>query len=143
MLQCNVAVCVDGTRLVSLVLIAAGTFCFWSPESLDSATLALATIKDLYLQSGAHMSPSQESQARVVQAELKSLGERLSDYLREEQDGWGFAAPINFHPSSSLECCCGACPECLARAGVPIRCEQAWTHDGFGKHLRPHCSGER
>ena len=49
--------------------------------------------------------------------------------------------PASFHPRDLRECCCGACPEYLVRGGVPILCDNAWTRDGFEKHLKPHIRG--
>ncbi len=98
------------------------------------------TLKHMYLQSGKAFPPDyrtelEESCAQEPRAEL-----RLLEYLIMEQDSWTAQMPKGFQPSNLKECYCGACPECLARAGVPILCDQAWTRDGFEKHLRHHCN---
>ena len=67
-------------------------------------------------------------------------GVRLLEYVKEEQHGWTARMIANFQPRDLHECCCGACPACLAQAGVPILCDQAWTRDGFKQHLRSHGS---
>ena len=95
-------------------------------------------LKQMYLHSGAAFSPIYKAALKGAYVREAWAGVRLLDYVREEQDCWTAQMPINFQPGSLQECCCRACPECLARAGVPVLCDQAWTSHGFDKPLRPH-----
>ena len=110
--------------LTSLVLIAAGTLdldlAVW--EKLEAWK---TTLQQIYLQSSSAYLPSR------IKGPLQNVV-----YFREEQHRYKACMPTNFHPNSLQDCCCKACSECLARADVPLLCSQAWTRDGFRRHLR-------
>ena len=96
----------------------------------------------MYVQSGNDFWPTYKADQRAALAEEQCAvpARKLPKYAWDAQGHWSARGPASFHPSSLQECFCSACPECLARAGLPILCEQAWTSDGFQKHLRPSCS---
>ena len=150
--------------LRTLVISAAGALYFHELPMNEMCLPQITTLKDMYLQSGAALSPDykkhlQDLQARRLPAQMglleyvkkklmKSLHARRSPaetwllkYVKEEAGGWIAQMPAGFQPGNLQECCCSACPGCLARAGVPIICNQAWTSMGFNKHLRRHCNG--
>ena len=120
--------------LRSLVLIAAGYL------RVDGQVLGeppMTTLKHLYLQSGAAFLP--ETIGVLQNAYAQEL--RIIHCVKDKQACHTVQMPPSFQPSNLQECCCSACPECLARAGVPILCNGAWTSDGFDKHMRapgPH-----
>ena len=94
----------------------------------------MSSLKHIFLQSGAALKPEDKRR-------LECFAEgRLLDHVQEGQGCWTARVPDKFNPVNLRECCCNACSACLARAGVPILCEQAWTSDGFDKHLGPYCS---
>ena len=148
--ECDLAVFIDlNYTLKSLVVIASGSLTFHeSPLELDpfnprwqcskfcQPPSKLTTLRHMYLRSGKRL--SDEYWAVLATSELcKQLDETLvSPFVKEQQHGWTVRMPADFHPSSLHECCCHACPECLARAGVPLLCSQAWTRD-----VRPICNG--
>ena len=143
-----------GNNLDVLVVIASGALHVsdsWLAPHLDHryglssccsnelCQLPIATSKQMYLQLG--MAYAHNKKAALADAEHSMARLRLLEYVVEGSCGWTARMPADFQPSSLQECSCGACLECLARAGVPILCDQAWTGDSFDKHLRPHCSG--
>ena len=141
---CQVIVTIEEeVPLKSLVLIAAGTLylshSMWFQGPKTSTEIS-HTLKQMYLQSNTAIFPSRSTLAKDG-FYIGHLGLQVGpiEYARE---GLCRTArmPAGFQPSNLQECCCGACPECLARTGVPIMCEQAWTRDGFAKHLRLCCS---
>ena len=127
---------VDGLALELLVIIAAGALV------IDRLLCPpMTTLKQLFLRSGAALAPNyKECKEDVYGAEIWS-GVKILDHVREEQGGWVAQVPASFQPRKLQQCWCGACPDCLVQAGVPILCDRAWTSEGFKKHLRPHCSG--
>ena len=139
--HCNLQVHIGcGSTLERLVVIAAGTLrltVFPDPE------FPLASLKHVYLQSGAILQPVHKRYLEVFVANVPLCSRAgLSRLLREgsEEDNWTLAAgmPADYQPSDLQKCCCNACPECLVRAGVPIPWYQAWTNDGYEKYVRPH-----
>ena len=134
--QCDLKVClIGGLALESLVIISAG--------ALELGLLLHEgpknTVKQMYLRSGATFLPSYKYKLEQLYT-IQPLA-KLLDHVREEQGGWIAQMPDSFQPSDLQQCWCGACSDCLVRAGVPILCDQAWTSAGFDKHLRPHCNG--
>ena len=138
--QCNLGVGIcPAIALKRLVLITAGTLRL---HKSMSGRPPMTTLEQMYLHSGAAFPPasttiSNDHPERDLWGWL-----RLLDGFREEQVGWTVQKPAAFQSSNMQDCFCGACPECLARAGVPIMCDKAWTSNGFDKHLRPHCNEE-
>lgn len=128
---CNLTVFIgQEIRLKSLVLIAAGTLAINSAVWYQLGA-SNTTVKQLYLQSSCDFWPS-----------FLLEPPRNAEYFKEGwhcQCCWKARMPASFQPNNLQECCCNACPECLARAGVPILCGQAWTRDGFKRHLRSQC----
>ncbi len=118
-----------------LVLISTGTL-----QLHELIRQAPQTLKQVYLQSRKAFPPDYKTELETSCAQDSWAGLRLLEYLKEGQDSWTAQMPKGFQPNNLRECYCGACPECLARAGVPILCDQAWTRDGFEKHLRHHCN---
>ena len=148
----NLAISVDERlSLQSLVVSTTGTLQYLiapAQDYLESvAPRGMLTLKQMYLHSG---EPLLLEYRATLEETLKAIRAKdplaavysILDLITKEQNGWTARMPKHFHPSSLLECCCGTCPECLARAGVPIVCHQAWTHEGFQKHLRPPSGGE-
>ena len=125
--------------LKSLVVIVAGKLRLDIPSLCSSIAPT-----PIYIQSGNDFWPKHKEmqQASFAKQRCSVPAERLPEYIRDEQGYWFARRPASFHPSSLQDCCCGACPECLARAGVHVMCHQAWTSNGFQKHLRPHCRAE-
>ena len=85
----------------------------------------------MYLHSAAVFSPIYKAAREGAYVERHRQGFGPPDCVREEQDCWmAQTLPLrtsNFQPISLQECCCRACSECLARAGVPVLCVQTWT----------------
>ena len=134
--QGNLVVFIEGeVPLSSVVLIAVGTLRLSENVWFQGAE---TTMKQMYLQSGTASFPNHEELAEC--ADEAGLKVRPVEFARQGLHCWTAKMPATFQHSNLQECFCGACPECLARAGVPIMCEQAWTRDGFAKHLRPYCS---
>ena len=48
------------------------------------------------------------------------------------------AEDLQLKTNSLRECCSRACPECLARAGMPVPWAQTGTSHGLNKHLKSH-----
>ncbi len=152
--DCDLALYIDPAHtLKSLVVIASGSLTFHaSPLELGPGSPlwecsklcepSMTTLKRMYLRSGKCLSNAHRTALEVTYL-CKQPGETsLMDYISEGRDGWKARMPTDFQPSSLHECCCHACPECLARAGVPLLCSQAWTRDGFDKYLGPICKLE-
>ena len=129
-------------ELTSLVVIAAGSLQVHLPNVYRStswmSTQARNTTKMLYLQSCAALSPRYKSGLKRYYARHPHSALRLLDYIKEGHNGWTAQKPSSFHPGNVQHCCCNACPECLAHAGVPVVCDEAWTHNGISRHLRQH-----
>ena len=119
-MQCNLSLYTEfGHRLTSLVIIASGTL------QIDGLHRMPAS-KQTYLQSGgAFKSPSFKLAAKYPFEREIFLGVRFDDHVRFWQHGWIVQMPANFQPSNLKQCYCGACPSCLAQAGVPILCKHA------------------
>ena len=152
--QCSGQLTVDIENTVpvkSLVLIAAGTLYLgknmWYhgtvtpiPDNPDESWIS-TTLRQMYLQSDTRIIPSRSNLAEDgFYIGKLGLQVRPVEYAKKGRHCWTARMPADFQPSDLQECCCSACPECLARAGVPIMCEQAWTRDGFAKHLRSCCN---
>ena len=101
----------------------------------------MTALKQMYLRSGAAFLPGFKNKLEELYAMEPKTQVRLLDHVRDGQEGWIAQVPANFQPNDLQQCWCGACSDCLVRAGVPILCDQAWTSDGFEKRLRPHCGG--
>lgn len=128
----------DGLALESLVLIATGAL----EMHTTLCDAPMTTLKHMYLKSGATLAQKYKKKLEASCWSDKPWPElQILEHIREEQGGWVVQVPSNFQPSEFQQCWCGACYDCLVRAGVPILCDQAWTSDGFDKRLRPHCSG--
>ena len=136
----------DNVPLKSLVLMAKGTLylgkSMWyqgvvTPIPINpDATWISTSLEQMYLQSNTRILPSRSNLAEDgFYIGMLGLEVRPVEYARQGHC-WTARMPAGFQPSSLQECWCSACPECLARAAVPIMCEQAWTRDGFAKHLR-------
>ncbi len=136
--QCNLSLHIE-IALQSLVVVVARKL------SLFMSGLCKGPSPNLmYVQSGNDFWPTyKEDQQASLAGEQNAMPiNKLPEYVKDEEDHWIARRPASFHPSSLRDCCCNACLECLARAGVPILCEPAWTSNGFDKHLRPHCREE-
>ena len=120
-------------KLRTLVLIASGRL---QVNEFALGKTPMTTLKQLYLRSGAALMPENIS----VLQDTYGQELRLLYCAKDKQACCTAQMPPEFQPGKLQECFCNACPECLARAGVPILCEGAWTHHGFDKHLRPHHS---
>ena len=122
--------------LKSLVVVVAGKLRLSMPKLWNGLSPTL-----LYIQSDNDFLSTYkgDQQACFVEEQCAALAEKRPMYIRDEQGHWSARRPASFHPSNFQECCCSACPRCLARAGVPIMCDHAWTSNGFEKHLRPLC----
>ena len=138
-------------RLKALVIIASGALHVsdselaqhpYQPEESswrsELCLLPIATSKKMYLQSGVAYSHDYKAARADSCAKDSRVGPRLLEYVVEEDCGRSARMPAEFQPRSLQECCCGACLECLVRAGVPLLCESASTCDGFEKHLGRH-----
>ena len=148
--ECDLAVYIDSAHILeSLVVFASGSLTFHaSPLELEPSSPlwecsklcepSMTTLKRMYLRSGKRLSDAYWAALEV--SWLRTTEMTFLDYVKEQQHGWTARVPADFQPSSLHECCCHACPECLARAGVPLLCSQAWTRDGFDKYLRPLCN---
>ena len=143
-LQNNRSVWIDpALSLTSLVVIAGGTLHLNIQEVCG---IPVTTLKQMYVQAGNDFWPNYEKVQHAALAKkpnaLPSVA--IPRYAREKrgQMHWTARRPASFRPGSLQGCCCSACPECLERAGVPILCGQAWTSEGFAKHLRHHFSKE-
>ena len=142
--QCNLGVLIDpALTLKSLILIAAGSL--QVHELSDKGTTrtevaGIPIVSQLYLHSSsAFLSRYRDALKVAVTGQCLSRV-RLLEHVREERDSWTARMPASFQPGDIQECCCGACPECLVCAGLPILCDRAWTRAGFDKHLRPRHS---
>ncbi len=135
--QCNLEVCLNGLALESFVVIAAGAL----KLNFLRCELPMTALKQMYLRSGAAFLPGFKNKLEELYAMEPKTQVRLLDHVRDGQEGWISQVPANFQPNDLQQCWCGACSDCLVRAGVPILCDQAWTSDGFEKRLRPHCGG--
>lgn len=120
-------------KLIKLVLITTGTL---ELHLIAQHSVLMNTANQMYLQSGAAFPPGYRSTLQTFYARNPQEEMKLLDYVREGQDFWMAQMPSSFHPGSLQVCCCKACPECLARAGVPVICDQEWTHDRFSRHSR-------
>ena len=127
-----------GLALKRLVLITTGSMHLNKEDYLLQRRTRTPTLTELYFQSRASFSPSDMAALLAHYAKEPGAEVKLSDYVKDEQHRWTAQMPATFQPGNLRECCCGACPECLVRGGVPILCDNAWTRDGFEKHLRPH-----
>ena len=151
--ECDMAVYMDPVHnLKLLVAIALGSLTFhespleldrWTPRCQCSKLCgpSMTTLKRMYLRSGKTFSEAYLAAPEAPRACKQHAEMRFLDYVSKEQCGWKAQMPEGFYTGSLHECCCHACPECLARAGVPILCEQGWTGDGFDKYLRRNPSG--
>ncbi len=137
--RCNLDVWLfGGLALETLVVIAEGTL---ELRTLDCGA-ATTTLKQMFLKSGAPFGQNYKVELQDSLCLKDPYPDQLIlKHLREEQEGWIVQLPASFQPSSLQQCWCGACSDCLVRAGVPILCDQAWTSDGFDEHLRPYCTG--
>ena len=139
----EMSLCIKTWYLTSVVVLAAGKL---NIDVEDLCEDNRDTLEEIYIQSSADFWCYYEDirQARLVNDPNWGFlpAEEYPEYFEDEQGQYIAQKPANFMPGNFEECCCNACPECLARAGVPILCEQAWTSDGFDKHLRPSCSRE-
>ena len=135
----SLAIFIDpALALKRLVLITAGTL------QLDFRTAYQApmlTLKLMYLHSGSVFVPPIGAAPQAFPAR-PSWATLMQEHGKQEEDGWTMQIPGTLHPGNLQECFCGACPDCLVRAGVPILCAQAITEWGFSKHLRAHCDRE-
>ena len=123
--------------LKRLVVITTGSLRF-DKKILMQEDSSTPRLTELYLQSRAPIPPS-DMAALLARYAIQPRAEvKLSDYVKDQQPQWIAQMPANFQPSNLRECCCGACLECVARGGVPILCDNAWTRDGFENHLKPH-----
>ena len=141
----------DRVPIKSLILTAAGTLYLgknmWYhgtatpiPNNPDQLWIS-TTLQQMYLQSNTRIIPSRSNPAEDgFYIGMLGLQVRPVEYAEKGRHCWTARMPADFQPSDLQECCRSACPECLARAGVPIMCEQAWTRDGFAKHLRSCCN---
>lgn len=139
--RCDMSVFVSPEiRLASLAVFAAGTLdlsiTVWSQLKTPNTTL-----KQMYLQSSKAFLPSYIEWPLTRDASLPLPQRRIRplEYFKEGQHCWKARMPPSFQPNNLQECCCKACPKCLAQAGVPILCDQAWTRDGLKRHLRSQC----
>ena len=126
--------------LERLVVLAAGTLQLKEPLYLEPEGAPLVSLKHMYLRSDAALEPYHRKDLKAFVTRTQWSGAGFSTFMREEQDSWTLAAamPAEFQPSDLQRCCCNACPKCLVRAGVPIPWYQAWTNDGYEKHVRPN-----
>lgn len=131
-MNCNMGVHIDSSMpLQSVVVVAAGTLHLFEMEN-GGAPAPLATLKRMYLQSGAPLEPSYREGLEGLDTNVHRAGKRLLQSIKEKPSSWTAAVPLGYQPGDLQECCCGACPECLARVGVPIPWKRAWT-----KRVRP------
>ena len=114
-------------------MIAAG---FLHLTELVLGEAPMTTLKHVYLQSGAAFLLENVSVLRDTYAQEL----RLLKCVTDKQALYAAQMPPNSQPGNMQDCCCNACPECLARAGVPILCDGEWTSNGFDKHMRSHQS---
>lgn len=142
--QNDLSLCIKTFYLTSVVILAAGSL------NLDVEDLCVynrCTLEEIYIRSSDDFwyDYYEIRQARIEDPPAYwgnlPAGE-YPEYFVDEQRRYIIQKPVDFEPGSLEDCCCNACLECLARAGVPILCEQAWTSDGFQKHLRPSCNEE-
>ena len=136
--QCNVDLWLtSGLALDSLVVITVGAL---ELRTLDCDASKI-TLKQMFLKSGVTFGQKYKEELETSVCLKDEWPDHLIlGHLREEQGGWILQMPASFQPRNLQQCWCGACSDCLVRAGVPILCDQAWTSEGFDKHLRPHCS---
>ncbi len=127
-----------GLALQRLVLITAGSMHLNERECLLAKQTCTPRLTELYLQSSGPFPPSDMAALLARYAKQPCTEVKLSDYVTDKQRRCIAQMPASFQPGNLRECCCGACPECLARGGVPIVCDKAWTRDGVEKHLKPH-----
>ena len=126
-----------GLALKRLALITTGSLRF-DEENLQQEQSAAPKLTELYLQSSA---PFSQKHMMAILARYTAQPEpevKLSDYVKNKQHRWIAQMPASFKSSNLQECYCSACPECLAKDGVSIRCDNTWTLNGFEKHLKPH-----
>ena len=129
-LQCSVSLDIDPeVPLRTLAVITAGTL-HMNKETWSQLEAPMNTLEQMYLQSSMDFLPLHIDLARrqslPYQERLRPLG-----YVREGTHCWTAQLPASFQPGDLWNCCCKACLECLARAGVPVPCDKAWTKDGF------------
>ena len=124
-----------------LVVIAAGTLQLCTPTAPVLCPASMPTMKQMYLQWGDSILSRYRLAAAASQAAELWAGVTIQQ-VKEGQDRWTAQMPASFEPGDLQECACGACPTCLAQAGVPVLCDQAWTSKGFDHHLRPHYNKE-
>ncbi len=144
--QCNLRMRIDPTpRLVSLIVIATGTLQVRVYELEPLLALLrpppapeASTLQHMYLQSGAALLPKYRADMEASGTTQSWAGIRLLQNVKKEEHGWTARMPGSFQPGDVHACCCGACPECLARSGVPILF--AWTRDGFDEYVMPSCN---
>ena len=137
-LQCNALVYIEpALRLKSLVVITTGSLQVREFPMRKGPAPEVSMLRQMYLQSGAAFQPRYRAEMEDSDTAHPWTGVRLLEHVREEQNSWTAQMPAGFQPGDLQECCCGACPDCLVRAGVPVLCDQAWTRDGFDQHLRP------
>ena len=121
--------------LRSIIVATAGHLLLRHLSDLVSCHTPRYTLKELYYQSGAPLLPAYHvCLERYYTTELGPQM-RLSKSYKGRNSGWTMRMPVTFTPSNMQKCCCNACPECLARAGVPIMCDNIWTREGFDKHV--------
>lgn len=129
-LHCNLMVKIPSEiKLKTLVLIAAGTLRL---HGLKLGISPVTTLKHLYLQLRAPFGP------RSISILRDSYGKNLRLLQSVKDKRYIAQVPTSFRPNNLEECCCNACPQCLARGGVPILCEHIWRSEGFDKNLRAH-----
>ena len=134
--NCNMTLHIDSSLpLQSLLVIAAG-FLHLDEMQYGGRPAPLAALKRMYLQSGVPLEPDYRDRLKVLDTSVHWAGKRLFEFIREEPSSWRAVMPARLQPGNLQECCCGACPECLARAGVPIPWKQAWTDGGTEKRVR-------
>ena len=103
----------------------------WSFCSNELCQLPIAPTKQMYL----HLGMAYSQGAASANAESSIAKMRLLEYVVFGDGGWTARMPADLQHSSLQECFCGACLECLARAGAPLLCGQASTSEGFDKYL--------
>ena len=130
-MECDLFICMEFAHaLTSLVIITTGILRL-AQRPPNYETEILPAPKQLYLQSGAALTRNYRGEFHEPYILEPWTGMTLMDIVKVRHDGWTAQMPSTFQPSNLKQCGCGACPACLAQAGVPILCEEAWTADGF------------
>ncbi len=138
-LQCSLSLDIHPeVPLRTLAVITAGSLQLHM-ETWSQLEAQVTALEQIYLQSSMDFLPLHIDLARR-QSLLHQQRIRPLEYLREGTRCWTARSPPSFQPGNLWKCCCKACPECLARAGVSVLCNQAWTRDGFEKRLNSCCN---